>query len=255
MTKKNKPIKGHKFEEGSFLMPDYDKAYGDLLNSIYSQPDTVDINTNSSAGIDPLSAVTTAINVFDTLSDISYNSEDKLHEDDIFNTALKGTAQDRHVVNQLYDIITTGGGLWGKTTADREIEEGVKHARDINTDMFSNINNINNLSNAYNINSLPDALQSVHPAFDNGRSLEAAAKINPILQQKREEYVTNFYDQVNKINQRQQRQNMMNYFAEGGSLDELNGVTEFNYEVGKEYDVDEDTYNTLINLGYKIQIL
>ena len=183
MVKKDKPIKGHEF------------AVGDILN---------------------------AIGLVDTVSDIDYNSGDKLHEDDIFNTALKGTAQDRHVVNRLYDIITTGGGLWGKSTAEREIEEGVKHARDIDTDMFSNINNINNLSNAYNINSLPDALQSVHPMIDDGRSLEAAAKINPILQQKREEYVTNFYDQANKINQRQQRQNMMNYFAEGGLLNEFN---------------------------------
>lgn len=55
------------------------------------------------------------------------------------------------------------------------------------------------------------------------------------------------------IRQRNNRIGLMYSNAEGGSLENLNGVTK--YEVGKEYEVDENTYNRLINMGYGIEVI
>ena len=89
---------------------------------------------------------------------------------------------------------------------------------------------------------------------------ENAEEENAAIRRANKQSVNNYYNQVGNITQRQQRDWFMhtpyNYqHAEGGSLDELNGVTKFNYEVGKEYNVDENTYNKLLQLGYKIQVL
>ena len=40
--------------------------------------------------------------------------------------------------------------------------------------------------------------------------------------------INSFYDTAMSNQARSQRQAMMNYFAEGGSLEDLNGVTTFN---------------------------
>ena len=91
--------------------------------------------------------------------------------------------------------------------------------------------------------------------FGDSANEERARKLNKAIERANVQQIGNFYDTAQVNNQRNLRQNMMNYFAEGGSLDELNGVTKFNYEVGKEYDVDENTYNKLLQLGYRIQVL
>ena len=67
--------------------------------------------------------------------------------------------------------------------------------------------------------------------------------------------IENAYDTIKNNNTRMQRQAFMHMGAEGGSLEELNGVTKFNYEVGREYEVDENTYNKLIKMGYGIEII
>ena len=82
-----------------------------------------------------------------------------------------------------------------------------------------------------------------------------AEELNNAIKRANREQTDNFYATALNNQQRQQRQAMMNYFANGGPLDELNGVTKFNYEVGKEYNVDENTYNKLLQLGYKIKVL
>lgn len=82
-----------------------------------------------------------------------------------------------------------------------------------------------------------------------------ASLFNNAITRANQEQVENFYNTAMNNQQRQQRQAMMNYFAEGGPLEEPNGVTKFNYEVGKEYDVDENTYNRLIKMGYEIEVI
>lgn len=84
---------------------------------------------------------------------------------------------------------------------------------------------------------------------------ENTAELNKAITRANRVQVDNFYNTAMNNQQKQQRQAMMNYFALGGNLEGLNGVTEFDYEIGKEYDVDENTYNKLLQLGYKIQVL
>lgn len=49
--------------------------------------------------------------------------------------------------------------------------------------------------------------------------------LNERIKQANKQQINDIYDRADIINQKQLRQNMMNYFAEGGSLEELNGVT------------------------------
>ena len=64
-----------------------------------------------------------------------------------------------------------------------------------------------------------------------------------------------FYDSYKNSVTRMNRDMFMHRYDEGGPLESYNGVTKFNYEVGKEYDVDENTYNRLIKMGYGIKIV
>jgi hypothetical protein len=56
----------------------------------------------------------------------------------------------------------------------------------------------------------------------------AEEELNNAIKRANIEQTDNFYTTAQNNQQRQQRQAMMNYFDNGGSLDELNGVTEFN---------------------------
>lgn len=52
-----------------------------------------------------------------------------------------------------------------------------------------------------------------------------ARALNARINQANAQQINDLYDRAGIINQKQLRQNMINYFAEGGSLEELNGVT------------------------------
>lgn len=83
-------------------------------------------------------------------------------------------------------------------------------------------------------------------SINNMRNAEA---FNERINQKNAEFINDISDRAGIIAINQLQQAKRNMKAEGG---ELNGV---NYEVGKEYDVDENTYYQLIKLGYGIEIV
>ena len=132
---------------------------------------------------------------------------------------------------------------------------------------LSNVDNMHNATNAYDINMLENTANIDSPLsfsgwIDNAKAgLQGMKKgsiggifgalgglasegtlnwitrlvgygnedeINNSIKRHNKNIVSGYYNQLDNINQRQQRQNMMNYFAEGGSLDEQNGITKFN---------------------------
>lgn len=192
------------------------------------QPNTP---TGSAAGVDPTMVVSLGMGIANTANDLIYDMQDPMHKDYIFDVAQRGTKEDSHVLNSFADLIFTGNGLWGESSAEREIKEGVEHARDIAYDLGNTFNNANSVESILNIDAntkMPELLTAKSPMSDNGRSMEAAEEINPILRQGYKDFITGRNNQLKNIAQRNQRQQFMNMFANGGSLDELNGITKFN---------------------------
>ena len=83
---------------------------------------------------------------------------------------------------------------------------------------------LQNLGNLDVVGTFDTAIQMYKDLFNIGNDSKAD-KINKEINRINQQNVDNFYNQVTANNKRQQRQAMMNYFAEGGSLEELNGVT------------------------------
>lgn len=83
---------------------------------------------------------------------------------------------------------------------------------------------LQNLGNLDIVGTFDTAIQMYKDLFNIGNDSKTD-KINKEINRINQQNIDNFYNQVTANNKRQQRQAMMNYFAEGGSLEELNGVT------------------------------
>lgn len=217
----------------------------------------VTTNSNTTIG-NELGIASAFAQGFNTLNDIAYNTETPLSSNPIYDVAMRGTAQDRHIENKLGELFTNGWGLWGETNREREIEDAVNYARNSGTDfsnMYSRGGSIDTLVNAWNPNLIQGYVDVPKNTYDNVGAYIAANEINQAIDLANYGTISSFDNARDTINRRNLRQNMMNYFANGGNLEEGNGVTKFNYEVGKEYNVDENTYNRLIKMGYGIEVI
>lgn len=199
------------------------------LQSTGIAPDTA---IGTVAGADPtMPMISLGVGISDTMNDLIYSMQDPMHKDYIFDVAQRGTKEDGHVLNSFADLVFTGNGLWGESSAERELKEGINHARDIAYDLGNTFNSANSVESILNINAnakMPELLTAKSPMSDNGRSMAAAEEINPILRQGYRDFVVGRNNQLKNIAQGNQRRQLMNYFDNGGSLDELNGVTHFN---------------------------
>lgn len=168
---------------------------------------------------------------FNTLSDIAYNAETPLSDNRIYDVAMRGTAQDRHIGNKLGELFTNGWGLWGKTNREREIEDAVNYARNSGTDfsnMYSRGGSIDSLVNAWNPNLIQAHIDVPELTYENPDAYYAANEINRAIDLANYGTISSFDNARDTINRRNLRQNMMNYFADGGNLEGLNGIIKVN---------------------------
>ena len=181
-------------------------------------------NSNDATGNNELGIVTAVVQGFNTLSDIAYNAETPLSDNRIYDVAMRGTAQDRHVGNQLYDLFATGNGLWGESSREREIKDAVNYARNSGTDFsnYSRSGSIDTLINAWNPNVIQGHVDVPKNTYDNTDAYVAANAINHAIDLANYGTLSSFDEARDTINRQNLRQNMMNYFDEGGMLNEFN---------------------------------
>lgn len=86
---------------------------------------------------------------------------------------------------------------------------------------------LQNLGNLDIVGTYDTAIQMYKDLFNIGNDSKAD-KINKEITRVNKQNIDNFYDQVKNNNQRQLREWFMHQSAEGGYLNELNGVTKFN---------------------------
>ena len=94
-------VKGHKYQAGG-----YDEYGFKLLSKPKNKNFNKYIVDSPSLGnvANNLGYLGTAVNVFDTLQDIGYNLESPMGNTEFQDIALRGTAQDRHFLNQTVDL-------------------------------------------------------------------------------------------------------------------------------------------------------
>jgi hypothetical protein len=137
----------------------------------YNSSTKVTTNSGTTLG-NELGIANAFVQGFNTLSDIAYNTETPLSDNRIYDVAMRGTAQDRHVENQLYDLFATGNGLWGESSREREIKDAVNYARNSGTDfsnMYSRDGSIDTLINAWNPNLIQGYVDVPENTYDNIR--------------------------------------------------------------------------------------
>lgn len=173
----------------------------------------------------PLNIASLINSGFNLANDLVYNNETPLSSDATLDIAMRGNPEDRHILNQLGDLILTGNGLWGTSSKERNFNQGMQYLDTFKKD-FSQVNNRDNLLNVMDANTMyaPTVI-----ANDNNREQQINARVlNDKSNRITAQNYASAYNQFDNIAKREQRQAMMNYFDNGGSLDELNGVTSFN---------------------------
>jgi len=292
MSKQKNKLKGHKLQEGNplslwnqpgeppaFLMPDQDSAYNDIVqagNRAYYDEFGNQILSNYASSVgQAVAGIGQAINRYVDQTDINNSSRPDLADsyigDSWSNILWNGDRRSRafNAVNSQVNDVSDIRNNYNLENAYEAPQLGVTYTgakAKVWGDVLQDAGTGASLGSTFGplgtaIGTGAGVLSGLARGFigdltnrKNAADINAAVKSANVYQNNQ------FNNTAINNDMLSQRKWMMSpqyahYGAEGGSLEELNGVTKFNYEVGKEYDVDENTYNKLLQLGYRIQVL
>lgn len=211
----------------------------DIMNQEQSPLGPYSIDNNNQTTDDVASAALTGLDVAapgigtiigagikgaDMINDVFYNMRDPIGNTQLQDQAIRGTAEDHHVINKLTNGIV--GLFGGETIDDKRMKVAEREARTMGKD-FSGYQNIDNLANAWNQANVPQMIESSSIDLIEQSKID---RLNDVLKREYRDTFNNYQDTLSSIGRNDIRRNLMstNYAAEGGYMEGLNGVNKIN---------------------------